>query len=102
MKIIEIISPKNTRRDTHNTRKPLFPNWKHLKNPIFEKCRKTQKETPSSSQNVFHAKNFPTSEEGTPFDQIIFFYKSHSAEKLQKVLHACKMSAKNRTKGGLR
>ena len=27
--------PKNTRRDTHKTRKLFLPNWKHRKKPIL-------------------------------------------------------------------
>ena len=66
-------APKNTRRDTHESRKPFFPNWKQQKTHLSqtETFKKKQK---NKGKNRIFRKKFLKKVSG----------KSHSAENLEQ------------------
>ena len=70
LKFHQFYSPKNTRKDTHKSRKPIFPNWKQQKTHLSQRKKKQKIEK--------KIRNFPklflTKVSG----------KSHSAENVEE------------------
>ena len=53
LKFHQFYSAKNTRSDTHNSRKPFFPKWKQQKTHLSQPKKFQKKTKPKKIENFF-------------------------------------------------